>query len=63
VRVVHQNCLAPGGCVVTCEADEVLVTAYCGVDRRAATFLTEKSVNCGARPSRTHSPLVAVCAR
>jgi len=63
VRVIHQNCLAPGGCVATCEAGEVLVTAYCGVNRRPARFLTEMSANCGARPTAANSPLVAVCAR
>jgi Collagen triple helix repeat (20 copies) len=62
VRVIHQNCLAPGGCIVTCQTGEVLVTAYCGVDRHAATFLTETSANCGAAPTAENSPLVAVCA-
>ena len=63
VRVIHQDCLAPGGCIVTCQTGEVLVSAYCGADRHAAIFLTEMSVNCGAAPTPANSPLVAVCAR
>jgi len=62
-RVVRQNCLTPAGCTVTCETGEVLVMAYCGVNRNRATFLTEHSANCGARPTAGTSPLVAVCAR
>jgi len=63
VRVVRENCLAPQGCVVTCQTGEVLVSAYCGVDRQPPTFLTETSANCGAVPTAANSPLVAVCAR
>jgi hypothetical protein len=44
------------------KVNEVLVTAYCGTARRAARFLTEKSVSCGVVPSPADSPLVAVCA-
>ncbi|HEX5508986.1 MAG TPA: hypothetical protein VFX37_10825 [Pseudolabrys sp.] len=39
----------------------MLVTAYCGVTRKPATFLTEKSVSCGVVPNAADSPLVAVC--
>jgi hypothetical protein len=63
VRVVRQDCLGPGGCTATCQEGEVLVTAYCGVERNRPTFLTEASVNCGAVPTPANSPLIAVCAR
>ena len=33
------------------QVGEVLVTAYCEVDRNPPTFLTERSVNCGVRPT------------
>jgi len=39
----------------------VLVTAYCGIERKPASFLTERSVSCGVVPSAANSPLVAVC--
>jgi hypothetical protein len=50
-------------CVVNCEMNEILVAAYCGASRRAATFLTEISASCGIAPSAATSPLVAVCVR
>jgi hypothetical protein len=48
---------------VTCNEDEVLVTAYCGPQRQPANVLTERSVSCGVVPSAASSPLVAVCLR
>jgi hypothetical protein len=41
----------------------VMVTAYCGPSRHAATFLSENSASCGLTPSNADSPLVAVCVR
>jgi hypothetical protein len=55
------NCVATT-CVAECTPDEVLVTAYCGPNRTAARFLTERSASCGVVPSAANSPLVAVCA-
>lgn len=60
IRVVKADC-SKLACTVTCNQDEVLVSAYCGPQRSAATFLTENSVNCGVVPDPTKSPLVAVC--
>jgi hypothetical protein len=60
--VLRQNC-ATTTCTVTCEEDEVLVTAYCGPQRQPANVLTERSVSCGVVPSAASSPLVAVCLR
>lgn len=61
VRVVHLNCLN-GECTVTCHDNEVLVTAYCGPARSAATFLGERGASCGAESNPSKSPLVAICA-
>ena len=61
IRIIRQNC-SGGVCVAECRDSEVLVSAYCGVTRNPATFLTERSVSCGVTPSPSNSPLVAVCA-
>ena len=61
-RIVRANC-ALQSCTVQCEQEEVLVTAFCGIRRRPATFLTENSVSCGISPSSADNPLVAVCVR
>ena len=61
-RIVRANC-ALQSCTVQCEQEEVLVTAFCGIRRRPATFLTEHSVSCGISPSPADNPLVAVCVR
>ena len=60
VRVLKADC-SKLSCTVTCNPDEVLVSAYCGPQRAAATFLTEGSVGCGVVPDPAKSPLVAVC--
>ena len=46
---------------MTCHDDEVLVTAYCGPTRKAATFLDERGASCGFEPNPANDPLVAVC--
>src|ERR1700721_3105649 len=61
IRIVQKDCAATT-CVAECGANEVLVTAYCGANRRAATFLPGRSASCGAIPNPANSPLVAVCA-
>ena len=60
VRVVRSNCLS-GDCTVTCRDNEVLVTAYCGPTRNAATFLGERTASCGVEANPANAPLVAVC--
>jgi hypothetical protein len=47
--------------MVICRDDEVLVTAYCGPTRNAATFLGERGATCGVEPNPANDPLVAVC--
>lgn len=60
IRVLKADC-SKLACTVSCNADEVLVSAYCGPQRAPATVLTESSVNCGVIPDPAKSPLVAVC--
>ena len=61
LRVVRAQCGA-SGCSVTCNADEIVLTAYCGAGRAAATFPTEREATCRGR-ARQSSSLVAACAR
>ena len=61
VRVIRQSCIE-ASCTAQCDVNEVMVTAYCGAARHAATFLTENSASCGIVPTAANSPLVAVCA-
>jgi hypothetical protein len=60
VRIVRQDCSSLA-CTATCTENEILVSAYCGASREAASFLTERSVSCGIVPDPAKSPLVAVC--
>lgn len=60
VRVVQSNCLQ-GSCTITCRDNEVLVTAYCGPNRNAATFLAERTASCGVTADAANGPLIAVC--
>ena len=61
-RIIRVNCQTES-CQASCETEEVLVAAYCGADRKPATFLGEKAASCGVTPSTSDSPLVAVCVR
>jgi hypothetical protein len=61
LRVVRSNCLQ-GSCTIECRDNEVLVSAYCGPNRHAATFLGERSVSCGVEAGTNEGPVVAVCA-
>jgi hypothetical protein len=61
MRVVRANCDATS-CAVQCGDDEVLLIAYCGATRNAATFPTERSASCRAR-NPANSPLIAACAK
>jgi len=60
IRIIQKSCVSDT-CVAECNANEIMVTAYCGVTRKPASFLTERSVSCGVVPSAANSPLVAVC--
>jgi hypothetical protein len=60
LRVIRNNCLG-GACTASCNGNEVLVSAYCGPGRNAATFLGERQVSCGIEATTANAPLVAVC--
>jgi hypothetical protein len=60
LRIIRSNCVA-STCIAECESNEVLVTAYCGPNRKPASFLTERSASCGVVPDPANSPLIAVC--
>lgn len=61
IRAVRANCDA-SSCTVQCEADEMLLTAYCGAKRNPAIYPSERSASCRA-PGSANSPLVAACAK
>jgi Collagen triple helix repeat (20 copies) len=61
IRVVRADCQATG-CTVTCGDDEIVLTAFCGARREAATFPTEHSASCHRHGPESH-PLVAACAK
>lgn len=60
VRIITKNCSSEA-CTAVCADNEVLVSAYCGPTRNAATFLAERSASCGLIANSSASPLVAVC--
>ena len=62
-RLVRTPCTNSAECQVTCRDDEVVVTAYCGTKRVAASYLTDQTVFCGINPDITGGPLVVVCAK
>jgi hypothetical protein len=61
MRVIRANCDATS-CTAQCNDDEVLLVAYCGATRIAATFPTERSATCRAR-TPANNPLIAACAK
>jgi hypothetical protein len=61
MRIVRASCDATG-CTAQCGDDEVLLIAYCGSARNAATFPTERSASCRAR-NAANSPLVVACGK
>src|SRR5260370_10727031 len=61
MRIVRVNCDATS-CAAQCGDDEVLLIAYCGSTRNAATFPTERSASCRVR-NAANNPLIAACAK
>jgi hypothetical protein len=61
MRIVRANCDGTG-CTAQCNDDEVLLIAYCGATRIAATFPTERSATCRAR-TPANSPIIAACVK
>src|SRR5580700_10200204 len=60
VRVARSACLN-GDCTIQCRDNEVLVTAYCGPNRNAATLLAERGASCGVAANAANGPLTVVC--
>lgn len=62
-RLVRSPCTSATECMITCRDDEVVITAYCGTKRGAATYLSDTSVSCGVNPDTTSGALVVVCGK
>ncbi len=61
LHLVRSTC-NPQGCTVQCEDDEIVVTAWCGANRNATNFPSEKSATCRGRGA-ANNPLVAICTK
>jgi hypothetical protein len=61
IRVVRANCDA-ASCIVACNQDEILLTAYCGARKTPAQFPTPQSATCH-RHEPASNPLIAACVR
>jgi len=65
IRVVRTSCDS-ADCSFECRDDEVLLTAYCGPQRTAATFSNERAASCrssGRRRASAAGPLVVACGK
>jgi hypothetical protein len=58
VRIIRSNCDATN-CATQCNDDEVLLMAYCGPTRNAATFPTERSASCRNRNAANNALVTA----
>jgi hypothetical protein len=56
-----QSTCEQGNCTIECRENEILVSAYCGPNRNAATFLGERRASCGVAAKADNGPLVVVC--
>lgn len=61
VRVIQTLCNQPG-CAAECAEGEIAITAWCGPNRRAASFSTERSAACRGR-GLANDPMILVCAK
>ena len=61
VRLVRSACNTTE-CTAQCEANEILVTAWCGTARNPTNFPTDRSATCRGRGAANNS-IVAVCAK
>lgn len=62
MHVVRTTCNA-ASCVAECEADEIVISAWCGAARNATNFPTEKSATCRGGRGPANNPLIAVCVK
>jgi hypothetical protein len=61
-RVVRTTCSA-ASCVAECEADEIVIAAWCGAARNPTNFPTEKSATCRGGRGAGNNPLIAICVK
>jgi hypothetical protein len=62
IRIVRTTCSA-ASCVAECEANEVVISAWCGVARNPTNFPTERTATCRGGRGPGNNPLIAVCAK
>jgi hypothetical protein len=62
-RLVQAPCTSSLACTATCRDDEIVIFAFCGAKRGAASYLTDRTVSCGSNPDTTGGQLVLVCAK
>jgi hypothetical protein len=61
IRVLRANC-SGGSCSVTCNANEVVLTAYCGTARAPASFPSDQRATCRAHGAQADF-VIATCAQ
>jgi hypothetical protein len=61
IRVVRANC-SGGSCSVACNANEIVLTAYCGTARAPASFPSDQRATCRARGAQADF-VIATCAQ
>jgi|SRR6516165_3745015 len=62
VHVVRTTC-NQASCVAECEADEIMVTAWCGAARNPTNFTSERAATCRGGRGPGNNPLIGVCAK
>ena len=61
VPVVRTTCNTEN-CTAACEADEIMIVAWCGAARNPTNFPTERSATCRGR-GPGNNPLFGVCVK
>lgn len=62
VHVVRTTC-NQASCVAECDADEVMITAWCGVARNPTNFPSERAATCRGGRGPGNNPLIGICAK
>jgi hypothetical protein len=62
IHVVRATC-SVASCVAECDADEIVISAWCGAARNTTNFPTEKSATCRGGRGPGNNPLIAVCVK
>jgi hypothetical protein len=61
-HVVQTTCSVTN-CTVECDADEILIAAWCGAARNPMNFLTERSATCRGGRGAGNNPVIAFCVK